>query len=482
MDDQRFGELASRWVSAEPLAPAEEQELLDWLENHPEARRQLLDDESLDSLLRCWPRLDETADDFLRDCLARTERLVPASVKAPPVVAPPVAVTPASTLRVVAGGSPRSRKLFPAKIGRWALGVAGCAAAVLLAATGWWFLARPQRPVETGAPGPLVADNNASHLAPKGAFAVLAQSSSAVWETPLAAGDRLAAGWLKLTSGTAELDFDKGTVARLTAPAVLQLRSVDEMFLRTGSVTARVPPTAVGFTVATPLSRVVDLGTEFDVVVDDFGTTQALVRQGRVSLRSASGQEASEKPIELAAGALNQATVSVPNLAAPVLPVTTVVHGQGMFLGRMSASGKVAEFHSRPDFREFRRQALKQLHEAPDQFGQKWLALAEGAGRHGTPGGKPAENKVATKPPANPPATAAAEKDSVEVQEGGKTISITDTKESGITVTVTEVEGGKKKMTKVRAADSAELARKNPEAHQLYRKYFHPRPKAGRPK
>ena len=55
-------------------------------------------------------------------------------------------------------------------------------------------------------------------------------------------------------------------------------------------------------------------------------------------------------------------------------------------------------------------------------------------------------------------------------------------KNSGITVTITESVNGKKKTTKVRAADTAELAKKDPEAHKFYRKYFHPRPKNGKPK
>ena len=132
---------------------------------------------------------------------------------------------------------------------------------------------------------------------------------------------------MKLTAGTAELHFDKGSVARLTGPAVLELRSGDEVFLKRGSLTARVPPPAVGFLVATPLSRIVDLGTEFDVAVEDSGATQTLVRQGRVSLRPQRGEEELGTPIELAVGALDRATVSVPDIAASVLPVTTVARG-----------------------------------------------------------------------------------------------------------------------------------------------------------
>lgn len=82
----------------------------------------------------------------------------------------------------------------------------------------------------------------------------------------------------------------------------------------------------------------------------------------------------------------------------------------------------------------------------------------------------------------NVPPAAVADEQTVEAEENGKKVFITDSKESGITVTITESVDGKKKTTKVRAADTAELAKKNPEAHTFYRKYFHPRPKSGKSK
>ena len=509
MDAQQFAELVARWVSGDRLAPAEERSLLDWLEKHPEARQELLEDESLDSLLDCWPRLEETAEDFVRDCLRRAagepadRRQQVSAVVAPPIVAPPVAVRPPKT----AGDVRPGRRFIVSRAGRWMAVVAGCSAALLVGAVGWRWLARgpqalaihqPAVPAQHAPVPPLAGGHGAQPQADR-AFATLAKSRGAVWETPRSEGDRLAAGFLKLAAGTAELHFDKGTIARLTGPAVLELRSADEVFLERGSVTARVPPPAVGFCVATPLSRIVDLGTEFDVVVEDSGATQTLVRQGRVSLRPQAGrgpqasQEPLAAPVELAVGALDRARISVPDIAAAVLPVITVASGsEGRFLGRLSANGKTAEFHSRMAFREFRALALKQLREAPSQFGQKWPALADGANEGGratpkSPKG-PAPKGAHSGPAADITSAAdgsvepdaVADDRTIEIHENGKTISITDSKESGITVTTTESVGGKKKMTEVRAANVAELAKKNPEAHHLYRQYYHPRPKNGK--
>jgi hypothetical protein len=191
----------------------------------------------------------------------------------------------------------------------------------------------------------------------------------------------------------------------------------------------------------------------------------------------------------LAVGELDRARVSVPNVAALVPPVMTVARGsQGQFLARVSAHGKTAEFHTQAAFRAFRTRALRQLREDPDQFGQKWPGLVDraggaekagGAGRGVTPEPKNVPDHHETPPPKG---GGAGEDQTVEIQENGKSVSITDSKESGITVTITESEGGKKKTTKVRAADTAELARKDPEAHRYYRQYFHPRPKNVKPR
>ena len=269
----------------------------------------MLEDETLDSLLRCWSRLDETAEDFVQGCLRGVSSIdgcqPVVAVDAPPVVAPPV-VTSASQ-GVASSGTcrPASFRLHGPfdKAIRWAAVMAGCSAALVLVAIGWRWLAGGPQPGERNQLASHSADSHISQPEPPVAFATLAKcSAGAAWETPHAEGDRLATGELKLTAGTAELHFDKGTVACLTGPVTVELRGPDEVFLEYGSVSALVPPPAVGFAVSTPLARIVDLGTEFDVFVKDAGVTETVVRRGRVSLRSQEGQESLGNPVELAAG------------------------------------------------------------------------------------------------------------------------------------------------------------------------------------
>ena len=505
MDAQLASELAARFVCGDRLAPSEEQDLLRWLESHPAARNELLADEAIDSLLRSLGRLEGPADRFVQDALRRMAewQVQPRDVSAAAAALPPplLVVGPKSSAQARWRGT-----LLAVARGRWAL-AAACASAVLLVGTfAWWLVQGPgaldanRLPVAMqDNPRPDSAETNASRHEPDRAFATLAQNTGAVWDTPRAAGDRLAAGTLKLAQGKAELHFDKGTVVRLSGPAVLELCGGDEVSLQHGSLTARVPHQAVGFTVVTPLSRVVDLGTEFDVVVGESGATQTLVRQGKVSLRPQRGPEQPGKSVELAAGGLDQAAVSVPDMVAPVLPVTTVAHGAGgRFLGMVSVDGQTADFHSPEALATFQALAMKQLQSTPRRFRQQWPELVKSSSQLAKPAAKTTAAEPALETPKAPPrnsvadsstegggnadAHAAPEGRSVEVKEKGKTISISDTKESGITVTVTEMVNGKKKTTQVKATTAAELARKNPDAHRWYREYLHPRPKTGKAK
>ncbi len=342
----------------------------------------------MDGLLGCLTRLDATAEDFVQDALRRTatwqvdRQPLPQAADAQPVPSEPV--PPAPKRR---GDSLWVRKLAALGGSRWFAAIACSIAVLLLAAIGWRWLARGPRGGDNvnqpeiatqPAPQPTTPEINDSAPQVDRAFATLIQSSDTAWDTPPAGGDRLSAGVLRLVQGSAELHFDKGTVVFLTGPAALELRGPDEVSLQRGSLNARVPKPAVGFTVVTPLSRVVDLGTEFDVVVQESGAVATLVHEGRVSLQPQRGQEQRAKPIELAVGALDHATTSVPDIAAPVLPVMTVAGGdEGRYLGMVSLDGKTAEFHSPQAFDAFQARVLQQMRKAPRQFRRQWPVMVE---------------------------------------------------------------------------------------------------------
>ncbi|WP_435011553.1 FecR domain-containing protein [Tundrisphaera lichenicola] len=104
---------------------------------------------------------------------------------------------------------------------------------------------------------------------------------STVEESPTR--DMRAGKVLKLERGLAEIEFDRGARVILKGPASLELLSDNMARLISGSMTAHVPPPAQGFTVYSPQGKVVDLGTEFGLSVDDPDTTSVRVFSGKLT-------------------------------------------------------------------------------------------------------------------------------------------------------------------------------------------------------
>lgn len=61
---------------------------------------------------------------------------------------------------------------------------------------------------------------------------------------------------------------------------------------------------------------------------------------------------------------------------------------------------------------------------------------------------------------------------SVSFSENGKSVTITESSDSGITVTTTEMIAGKEKKTVVKAANPEQLQKRNPEAYRLYKSHM----------
>ena len=80
-----------------------------------------------------------------------------------------------------------------------------------------------------------------------------------------------------LASGTAYVRLAAGVQLMIECPARWEFTSQQRIFFHSGRLMAQVPRAAVGFTVATPTAEVVDLGTEFGVVVDEQNTTDVVV-------------------------------------------------------------------------------------------------------------------------------------------------------------------------------------------------------------
>lgn len=161
---------------------------------------------------------------------------------------------------------PASKRVF----GLSALAVACVAsAASLLFAVGLW----QARPPET-TPG----------------LATLLASENASWQGRSFGDNQLAAGWLELSQGSLHLRMNSGADLFLEGPARLELLDAKAVRLAGGNVTIDVPDAAIGFRVITPGADVVDLGTQFNVSVDEEGATEVHVARGVVVAKS-SGTE-----------------------------------------------------------------------------------------------------------------------------------------------------------------------------------------------
>ncbi|MEO0963495.1 MAG: hypothetical protein AAFY08_00100 [Planctomycetota bacterium] len=89
---------------------------------------------------------------------------------------------------------------------------------------------------------------------------------------------------LALTSGLVELTTRRGAVVVIEGPCEVVLTGDNGVSLPRGTLSAHCPPEAVGFVVQTPTGRIVDLGTEFVVNVDEAGRTETLVNLGSVAV------------------------------------------------------------------------------------------------------------------------------------------------------------------------------------------------------
>lgn len=115
-------------------------------------------------------------------------------------------------------------------------------------------------------------------------------------------GDTLEPGSLTLDAGLLALEFYSGASVLVESPAQLELIDSMTVVCRFGKVTARVPSQATGFTIRSPQTEVVDLGTEFGMDVSADGETSVHVFDGEVELYDLASNRSPESRRSLTAG------------------------------------------------------------------------------------------------------------------------------------------------------------------------------------
>lgn len=117
-------------------------------------------------------------------------------------------------------------------------------------------------------------------------FAVIGQLFDAAWPDQQASrreGDTLGAEVFRLASGTAEIQFFSGATMTVEGPAEISLKSAWEASCLEGAVRMQVPPAARGFKLQAPSTEIIDLGTEFGLVVRD-GKGHVEVFDGEIAI------------------------------------------------------------------------------------------------------------------------------------------------------------------------------------------------------
>ncbi len=128
---------------------------------------------------------------------------------------------------------------------------------------------------------------------------LLVDSANAKWDVPIDQTGKLRPGLMTLEEGYARIKLNKGAEVIVQAPSTFNLRNTNRMFLESGWITARVPPSALGFTVKTPSSSVVDFGTEFGLLAGNAGRTEVHIFDGRIELEYTGSAGAPSSPQKL---------------------------------------------------------------------------------------------------------------------------------------------------------------------------------------
>jgi hypothetical protein len=105
-------------------------------------------------------------------------------------------------------------------------------------------------------------------------------------DIPMEQGARLRTGDapILLREGFAEILFDNNARLTIEAPAEFKILTDDQIKLNYGRLYAVVPHEAMGFTVSTHSSKIIDLGTEFGVHGDLNGNVELHVTKGKTLL------------------------------------------------------------------------------------------------------------------------------------------------------------------------------------------------------
>jgi hypothetical protein len=159
---------------------------------------------------------------------------------------------------------------------------------------------------------------------------------------PLNFGDRLRRGQsIKIESGVLELLLSTGAKVTIEGPAQFETNSALETYLTQGRLAAAAPRMARGYTVITPTAELVDIGTQFGVVVEDDGESELHVFDGDVVARSRGG---ANKPGSLIHAKQDEAMRFVSSSTEP----ERIAFGEQVFVRQVTPQYKPSDLPALP--------------------------------------------------------------------------------------------------------------------------------------
>tara|TARA_R110002096_G_scaffold123315_16_gene266910 strand:- start:169 stop:1518 length:1350 start_codon:yes stop_codon:yes gene_type:complete len=107
-----------------------------------------------------------------------------------------------------------------------------------------------------------------------------------VSDARISSGDEIKIGQrIELSSGSAEVLFHTGARLTIVGPAIIEPRSENSGFLTLGEVyLVAETPESKGFTIETPVSKFIDIGTAFTATVSPDGLSRLEVSEGEVDV------------------------------------------------------------------------------------------------------------------------------------------------------------------------------------------------------
>ncbi len=159
-----------------------------------------------------------------------------------------------------------------------------------------------------------LANEATTRVDPVSIIATVVRSRQGTWSVDRVPSNegKLTTGRYTLTAGSVRLLMTNGIELIVDATAgetEFELVSPRLALLHTGTMVANVHPAEIGFVIQTPTSRVVDVGTQFAVVVDDEGS-RVEVLDGAVGVASIKGKMTTNQTLFASSQATNYVSAS----------------------------------------------------------------------------------------------------------------------------------------------------------------------------